>query len=70
MFENHQQELETLLQDKAFRRLYEKHQKLDEEIAELERLHGLDHSQLTRMKMEKLNLRDQLTAMMTNLQPA
>ncbi len=70
MFENQKTSLETLLQDKAFRRLYEKHQQLDEEIARMERLHGLDHSLLTRLKMEKLNLRDQLTSMMARLQAA
>ena len=65
MFENHQQEVETLMQsDAEFRTLYMRHRELDKQVLDAELgVLPLDDMTLVKLKKEKLWAKDRLTHM-------
>jgi uncharacterized protein YdcH (DUF465 family) len=65
MFENHQQEVETLMQsDAEFRTLYMRHRELDKQVLDAELgVLPLDDMTLVKLKKEKLWAKDKLTHM-------
>lgn len=69
MFEFRKPQMESLLNDNfQFKRLYEKHQQLDHTIEQVE--DGkipMEELELVRLKKQKLNAKDQLATMMTEL---
>jgi len=62
MFENHQQEVETLMQsDAEFRSLYMRHRELDKQVLDAELgVLPLDDMTLVKLKKEKLWAKDRL----------
>ena len=65
MFENNQQEVETLMQsDAEFRSLYMRHRELDKQVLDAELgVLPLDDMTLVKLKKEKLWAKDKLTHM-------
>lgn len=66
MFEHHQQEMESLLKENEdFRRLYNRHQKLDKEVTAAELgTAPMDDLALNTLKKQKLQTKDRLARMM------
>ena len=66
MFENRQNEVEKLLSENIeFRRLFNKHQKLHQQVHEAEiGLHPMEDLALVQLKKEKLWAKDQLSRML------
>jgi uncharacterized protein YdcH (DUF465 family) len=66
MFEHHQQQMQQLLKDNEdFRRLYNRHQELDEQVTAAELgTAPMDDLALNKLKKEKLRAKDQLSRMM------
>ena len=65
MFEGHQQEVESLMQnDSEFRSLYMRHRELDKQVLDAELgVLPLDDMTLVKLKKEKLWAKDRLTHM-------
>jgi uncharacterized protein len=65
MFEGHQQEVESLMQnDNEFRSLYMRHRELDKQVLDAELgVLPLDDMTLVKLKKEKLWAKDRLTHM-------
>lgn len=60
MFHEHRDVITKLKQENAhFNKLFEKHNELDEEIIELEKIFG-DQLEIDKKKKEKLKLKDQV----------
>ncbi len=66
MFENRQDEVETLMSENIeFRRLYNKHRELDKMVCEAEMgVHPLEDLALVQLKKEKLWAKDKLSSML------
>lgn len=66
MFEHHQQEMEHLLKENEdFRRLYNRHQKLDKQVTAAELgTAPMEDLALSALKKEKLHAKDQLARLM------
>ncbi|WP_419769439.1 MAG: YdcH family protein [Candidatus Marinarcus sp.] len=68
MFHEHREIIATLkVEDKYFKKIFEKHNELDEEIATLVKTHS-DEFEIERMKKEKLKLKDQIYTYVVNYQ--
>jgi len=72
MFENREEELESLLDENVeFRRLYRHHQGLDKRIAAAESgTAPMENLALSELKREKLRAKDRLTWMLQKIQAA